>query len=92
MKILRERPAHQLDRLARDIAETGSQARMLVSPPSDDDCHTPLPCEVRKGNDSTHERAVLTARHPARMGRTPGTGATERRLARRLATPKIDPR
>src|SRR6516165_3628487 len=26
---LRERPAHQLDRLARDIAEAGSQARML---------------------------------------------------------------
>ena len=26
---LRERPAHQLDRLARDITEAGSQARML---------------------------------------------------------------
>src|SRR5262249_57964023 len=22
-------------------------------PPSDGDCHTPLPCEVRKGNDTT---------------------------------------
>ena len=22
-------------------------------PPPDGDCHTPLPCEVRKGNDTT---------------------------------------
>src|SRR5262249_14785189 len=33
------------------------------------DCHTPLPCEVRKWNDTTHERAVLTARHLARARR-----------------------
>ena len=26
---LRQRPAHQLDRLARDVAEAGGQARML---------------------------------------------------------------
>jgi len=37
-------------------------------PPSDGDCHTPLPCEVRKGRISRHECAVLTARHPARAG------------------------
>jgi hypothetical protein len=41
-------------------------------PPSDGDCHTLVPREVRKGNDTTSERAVLTARHPARAGRTPG--------------------
>src|SRR5262249_10839430 len=29
-------------------AECGQQF-----PPSDGDCHTPLPCEVRKGNDTT---------------------------------------
>src|SRR5262249_48037767 len=29
-------------------------------PPSDDDCHTPLPCEVRKGTIPRHERAVFT--------------------------------
>ena len=29
-------------------------------PPSDGDCHTPLPCEVRKGTVSRHERAVFT--------------------------------
>jgi len=28
-RLRRKRPAHQLDRLARDVAETGSQARML---------------------------------------------------------------
>src|SRR5262252_6727884 len=29
-------------------------------PPSDGDCHTPLPCEVRKGTIPRHERAVFT--------------------------------
>src|SRR5215475_7346989 len=38
-------------------------------PPSDGDCHTPLPCEVRKGTIARHERAVLTARHLARARR-----------------------
>jgi len=33
-------------------------------PPSDGDCHTPLPCEVRKGNDSRHERAVPNSAAP----------------------------
>ena len=30
-------------------------------PPSDGDCHTPLPREVRKGTIPRHEHAVLTA-------------------------------
>ena len=34
-------------------------------PPSDGDCHTPLPCEVRNAKIPRHERAVLTARHLA---------------------------
>src|SRR5262249_51893211 len=38
----RERPR------SRRAAERGQQ-----SPPSDGDCHTPLPCEVRKWNDTT---------------------------------------
>src|SRR5262249_28509095 len=29
-------------------------------PPSDGDCHTPLPCEVRKGTVPRHERPVFT--------------------------------
>src|SRR5262249_39851624 len=33
-------------------------------PPSDGDCHTPLPCEGVKGTIPRRERAVLTARHP----------------------------
>ena len=28
-------------------------------PPSDDDCHTPLPCEVRRGNDTTSRACSL---------------------------------
>jgi hypothetical protein len=31
-------------------------------PPSDGDCHTPLPCEVRKGTIPRHERAVFRSR------------------------------
>ena len=37
----------------RRAAECGQQF-----PPSDGDCHTPLPCEVRKGRIPRHERAV----------------------------------
>src|SRR5262249_14365643 len=51
----RERPRR------RPAAECGQQF-----PPSDGDCHTPLPCEVRKGNEPRHERAVL----PFKDGRT----------------------
>src|SRR5262249_3243176 len=29
------------------------RVRPAIPPPSDGDCHTPLPCEVRKGNDTT---------------------------------------
>src|SRR5215831_17123618 len=36
-------------------AECGQQF-----PPSDGDCHTPLPCEVRKGTVPRHERPVFT--------------------------------
>src|SRR6516165_416902 len=53
----------------RRTAECGQQF-----PPSDGERHTPLPCEVRTGTIPRHERAVLTARHPARAGRTPGSG------------------
>jgi hypothetical protein len=44
----RERPRH------RRAAECGQQL-----PPSDGDCHAPLPCEVRKDNIPRHERAVF---------------------------------
>src|SRR5262249_3988328 len=42
LRARRERPG------SRRAAESGQQF-----PPSDGDCHTPLPCEVRKGNDTT---------------------------------------
>src|SRR5215831_2168618 len=31
-------------------------------PPFDGDCHTPLPCEVRKGNDTTSRACSLHVR------------------------------
>src|SRR5215468_9897223 len=42
LRVRRERPRH------RYAAECGQQL-----PPSDGDCHTPLPCEARKGEDTT---------------------------------------
>src|SRR5215471_3742786 len=42
LRARRERPRR------RRAAECGQQF-----PPSDGDCHTPLPCEVRKWDDST---------------------------------------
>src|SRR5262249_38316671 len=46
-------------------------------PPSDGDCHTPLPREVRKGNDSTPRACCpLTARLAPR-GRLPKNGAID---------------
>src|SRR5215475_576327 len=46
---------------AATAAECGQQF-----PPSDGDCHTPLPCEVRKWNDST-PRACSLAVQGGRM-------------------------
>ena len=44
-------------------------------PPSDSDCHTPLPREGAFAKIPRHERAVLTGRPSARVGGgTPGTG------------------
>jgi hypothetical protein len=43
-RLLRARRERPRDR----AAECGQQF-----PPSDNDCHTPLPREVRKGNDTT---------------------------------------
>src|SRR5215469_5958837 len=42
LRTRRERPR------SRSAAKCGQQF-----PPSDGDCHTPLPCEVRRGNDTT---------------------------------------
>jgi len=50
LRARRERPR------GRCTAECGQQF-----PPSDGECHTPLPCEVRTGTIPRHERAVFTA-------------------------------
>src|SRR5215467_7384341 len=49
-RLLRARRARPRDR----SAECGQQF-----PPSDGDCHTPLPCEVRKGKDTTPRACSL---------------------------------
>src|SRR5215470_17403279 len=48
LRARRERPRN------RCAAERGQQF-----PPSDGDCHTPLPCEVRKWNDTTPRACSL---------------------------------
>src|SRR5262249_45284188 len=60
-------------------------------PPSDGNCHTPLPCEVRKGTIPHQERAVSTLKQGRMLGASTVTPAarlfSERRhrgLARRL--------
>ena len=66
LRARRERPRR------RRAAECGQQF-----PPSDGDCHTPLPCEVRKGNDTTPRACCpLTARLAPR-GRPPKNGAID---------------
>src|SRR6516225_7816041 len=51
LRARRVRPCH------RSTAECGQQF-----PPSDGDCHMPLPCEVRKGNDTTPSACSLHVR------------------------------
>src|SRR5262249_54254894 len=50
-------------------------------PPSDGDCHAPSRARVRKRNIPRHERAVPTARHPARTGARRAQASTDRRWA-----------
>src|SRR5262249_35742252 len=49
--------APQLTRLLRATCERprgrGAAERDQQFPPSDGDCHTPLPCELRKGTNTT---------------------------------------
>src|SRR5262249_39574260 len=56
----------------RRAAESGQQF-----PPSDGDCHAPLPCEVRKGTVPRHERAV-----PNSTASGAGRGAAQSTSAR----------
>jgi hypothetical protein len=44
-------------------------------PPSDGDRHTPLPCEVRKGNDTTSRESVV---FPFKEGWTPALAAQQK--------------
>src|SRR5262249_3419584 len=44
-------------------------------PPSDGDCHTPLPCEVREGNDTTPQACSLHVQGGAGCWLLPPTSA-----------------
>src|SRR5262249_6962764 len=50
----------------RRAAECGEQF-----PPSDGDCHTPLPCEVRKGKDTTRQACCPNSAAPGADGARP---------------------
>jgi hypothetical protein len=63
-------PPHAPRAATRQHAERDQQL-----PPSDGDCHTPLPCEVRNKKNTTPRACVLTARHPARARRAPSSKA-----------------
>src|SRR5262249_5704957 len=52
--------------------------------PSDGDCHTPLPCEVRKGNHTTPSACSLYTKEAACWLLPPMTAASHR-LSRRAA-------
>src|SRR5262249_17359532 len=44
----------------------------------DGDCHTPLPCEVRKGTVPRHERAVFTSKEGRMLVKRPNKDARDR--------------
>src|SRR5262245_4529984 len=73
MPFIVARPVVSLLRRSVHTKKQGSRTAECAQqfPPSDGDCHAPLPCEVRRGKNTTPRACCLTARHPARAGRTP---------------------
>src|SRR5262249_7512231 len=70
LRACRERPC-------RRAAECGQQF-----PPSDGGCHTPLPCEVRKGNDTTPRACSLAVQGGQNAGCCrPASGSKAERLS-----------
>src|SRR5215831_5030650 len=65
--------AHRQEPRGRRAAKCNQQF-----PPSDGDCHTPLPCEVRKGTVPRHERAVFTSKEGRMLVRRPNKDARDR--------------
>jgi hypothetical protein len=61
--------AHRKRPCGRRAAECGQQF-----PPSDGDCHTPLPCEVRKWNDTTPRACCPNSAAPGAGGAHAGHG------------------
>src|SRR5215469_5609753 len=76
LQIELDNPSHALALLrARRERPRGRRAAECSQqfPPSDGDCHTPLPREVRKGNDTTPRACCPNSAAPERAGRTPAT-------------------
>src|SRR5262249_19468811 len=67
------RPVVSLLRRSVHTKKQGSRAAECGQqfPPSDGDCHTPLPCEVRKGRISCHECAVFTSKEGKMLAKRP---------------------
>jgi len=62
LAVVVRRPDHRHRRLLRPRRERKRGRAPECSqqcPPSDGDCHTPLPCEVRKGKDATPRECSL---------------------------------
>src|SRR5262249_57797226 len=70
LALLRARRERPRDR----PAESGQQF-----PPSDGDCHTPLPCEVRKWNDTTPRACCPNCVAPGAGGEASGALASRDR-------------
>src|SRR5262249_45754549 len=80
-----EDAAHGYRRLLRAARERPRDRRAAEGsqqfPPSDGDCHTPLPCEVREGRDTTPRACSLHVREGGdtfsldRHAPTPAAGA-----------------
>src|SRR5215813_7204283 len=72
-RLLRARRERPRDRRAAECSQQ--------FPPSDGDCHTPLPCEVRKGNDTTPRARCPNCVAPGaggnrQLGGNPSNGST----------------
>src|SRR5262249_39269206 len=77
----------RLLRSRRERPRSRAAERDQQFPPSDGDCHTPLPCEVRKGNDTTTRASRLHVRRAGML-----VASTAIPAASFLRTPPSRPR
>src|SRR5262249_17435135 len=70
-------PALMRARRERPRCYRAAEQRDELSP-SDGDCHTPLPCELRDGTIARHERAVFTSKEGRMLVKRPNKDARDR--------------